>query len=277
MGTPDRRLPGRARSSDGIPITYEVAGSREPTLVLVHGWAFDRRLWDDHVARLAARHRVITLDLPGHGETGGRRPDWTMAAFGEDVKTVADAAGVNDIVLVGHSMGGPVVLEAARRMPGRVRGIVLVDTVLNVEERMPAEQIEVIARQLEADYRATATQMATEYLFAPATPASVRERVLRQVTAIAPDVSIALLRQVWAYNPAPALREISAPVRAVNADKFPTHTETNRRYMSGFEAQIVAGTGHYPMLEAPERFATALDRAIEQVIAPSAGGRSRPS
>ena len=115
MGTPDRPTPRHVRSSDGIPIIYEVAGSGDPTLLLVHGWAFDRHLWRDHVGRLAARHRVITLDLPGHGETGG------------------------------HSTGGPVVLDAARRMGARVRGIVLVDTVLNVEERMPSAIEQVIA------------------------------------------------------------------------------------------------------------------------------------
>jgi pimeloyl-ACP methyl ester carboxylesterase len=116
--------------------------------------------------------------------------------------------------------------------------------------------------------------MSSEYLMAPATPAPVRARILRQVAALDPEVSIALLRQVWGYNPAPALREIQAPVRAVNADRFPTNLEVNRRHMPGYEAQIVAGTGHYPMLEAPDRFAAALARALEQVLA--AGARTRP-
>jgi pimeloyl-ACP methyl ester carboxylesterase len=250
-----------------VSIRSEVQGEGEPTLVLVHGWAFDRRLWDGHAPRLAGRHRVVTLDLAGHGESGRDRTRWTMAAFGGDVEAVAGAVAAAQVVLVGHSMGGPVVLEAARRMRERVAGVVLVDTLLDVEQRTPAAEVEAFARQLEADYPATATQMANEYLFAPGTPAAVRDVVLRQALALPSDLSIALLRDVWSYDPLPALREIRAPIRAVNADKFPTNLEANRRHMPGYEAMIVPGSGHYPMLEDPAGFAAALDRALSQVLA----------
>jgi len=259
--------PNTARSADGVPVRFEVSGKGEPTIVLVHGWALDRHVWDGQAPSLKARHRVVTLDLAGHGESGGQRSAWTMAAFGEDVKAAVEAVGATQVVLVGHSMGGPVVLEAARRMPERVKGIVLVDTLLDVEERTPADEIEAFASQLQAEYRKTVTQMANEYLFAPATPAAVRERVLGHATAMPAAVSIALLRQTWGYDPLPALREITAPIRAVNADKFPTNVEANRRHMPGYEAIIVGGSGHYPMLEAPTRFDPALDRALAQVIA----------
>ena len=256
-----------ARSADGVPIRFQVTGKGEPTLVLVHGWAFDRHLWDGQVPRLSARHRVVTLDLAGHGESGRERAQWTMSAFGQDVKAVVEAVNAKQVVLVGHSMGGPVVLEAARVMPERVKGVVLVDTLLDVGQRTPPEQIDAMAKQLQADYKTTATQMATEYLFAPGTPATVRERVLRHATAIPPDISIAMLRQSWSHDPLPALREIKAPIRAVNADKFPTNLEVNRRHMPGYEAIIVTGTGHYPMLEDPGRFSPALAQALSKVLA----------
>ena len=252
----------RARSADGLSVRYDVAGQGEPTLVLVHGWAFDRHLWDGLVPALAKRQRVLTLDLGGHGESGRDRARWTMASLGEDVKAVVDAVGAKEIVLVGHSMGGPVVLEAARRMPDRVKGIVLVDTLLDADQRTPADQVEAMSKQLEADYKGVATHMANEYLFAAATPAAVRERVLKQALAMPTPLSIALLREVWLYDPVPALREIKAPVRAVNADKFPTNVEGNRRHMPGYEAVIVTGSGHYPMIEQPEKFAAALDTAL---------------
>jgi sigma-B regulation protein RsbQ len=257
----------RARSADGLSIRYQVTGKGEPTIVLVHGWALDRSLWEAQVPRLAARHRVVTLDLGGHGESGRQRTQWTMGAFGEDVKAVVDAMGAKDVVLVGHSMGGPVVLEAARRMPERLKGIVLIDTILDAEQRTPPDQTEAMVKQLQADYRATATQMSNEYLFAPGTPPAVRERVLRHATAITPDLSIALLRQAWAYDPLPALREIKAPIRAVNADKFPTNLEVNRHHMPGYEAILIPGTGHYLMLEKPEPFGAALDQALGKVLA----------
>ena len=254
-----------AQSADGTDVRFEVTGEGEPALVLVHGWALDRHLWDGQVPGLAARHRVIRLDLPGHGESG-QRAQWTLAAFGEDVKAVVEAAGAKHVVLVGHSMGGLVVLEAARRMREAVKGLVLVDIVLDAEQHTPLEQVEAMAQQLAADYKTVTTQMANEYLFAPSTPAPVRERVLGKALALAPSVSIALLREVWTYDPRPALREIQAPIRAVNADKFPTNLEGNRRHMAGYDAVIVPGTGHYLMLEKPDAFARALDEVLTRVL-----------
>jgi pimeloyl-ACP methyl ester carboxylesterase len=251
-----------ASSADGVSIQFRVTGRGEPTVVLVHGWALDHRVWDGEVPRLAERHRVVTLDLAGHGESGRERSSWTMAAFGEDVKAVVEAVGARQVVLVGHSMGGPVVLEAARRMPERVQGIVLVDTLLDVEERTPADAVEGMATQLQADYKTMITKFSNEYLFAPGTPAAVRERVLGAAIAMEPEVSIAVLRATWSYDPLPALREIKARVQAVNADKYPTRIETNRRHMPGYEAILVPGSGHYPMLEDPARFGPALEQAI---------------
>jgi pimeloyl-ACP methyl ester carboxylesterase len=235
----------------------------------VHGWALDRHLWDGQVAGLAVRHRVITLDLPGHGESGSRA-QWTLAAFGQDVASVIEAVGARQVVLVGHSMGGLAILEAARLLRERVQGMVLVDIVLDAEERTPPAQVEAMARQLEADYKKVTTHMANEYLFVPETPAPVRERVLGHALAMKPAVSIALLREAWSYDPRPALREIQAPIRAVNADKFPTNLEVNRRHMPGYEAVIVEGTAHYLMLEKPDRFARALDEVLKQLGRPAA-------
>jgi pimeloyl-ACP methyl ester carboxylesterase len=258
---------GSARSADGVAIHYQVTGKGEPTVALVHGWALDRHVWDGQVDALSKRRRVVTLDLAGHGESGRDRSAWTMAAFGEDVKAVVEAVGAKQVVLVGHSMGGPVVLEAARRMPDRVKGIVLVDTLPDVEKRTPPDAIEAMTRQLQGDYKTVITQFTNEYLFAPGTPAAVRARVLGHATGMAPAVSIAMLRQSWGYDPVPALREIKAPVRAVNTDKYPTNLDVNRRYMPGFDVALIPGSGHYPMLEDPARFNPALEQAIGQVLA----------
>ena len=256
-----------ARSADGAAIRFDTQGGGEPALVLVHGWAMDRHLWDGQAPSLASRHRVVTLDLAGHGESSASRSAWTMAAFGEDVKAVVEAAGATQVILVGHSMGGNVVLEAAQRMPERVKGIVLVDTLLDVEQRTPAAEIEAYAARLAADYPTVVTTMANEYLFAPATPPAVRERVIRHALALPAAASIGMLRESWAYDPLPALHEIRVPIRAVSAYKFPTNLEANRRHMPGYEAAIVPGSGHYPMLEDPKRFDAALDQALAQVLA----------
>jgi pimeloyl-ACP methyl ester carboxylesterase len=259
----------KTRSADGLEIDYEVQGAGEPAVVLVHGWAMDRSIWDDAAPHLARRHRVVSLDLAGHGASSRGRRDWTIASLAADAKAAVDAAAVRDVILVGHSMGGAVVLEAARLLGGRARGIVLVDMFLDVEDRMPAEAIEATAAQLAADYGPAIAGMTSEYLVTPATPPAVRQRVLDAVTAMDAATSIALLRATWAYDPRPVLRGIRAPVRAVNADRFPTNLEANRRSMPGYAAEIVAGTGHYLMLEKPAAFRAALDRALAGLTPPA--------
>jgi pimeloyl-ACP methyl ester carboxylesterase len=254
-----------ARSADGATIAYYASGVGEPTLVLVHGWATDHTIWDGQVRWLDARHRVVTLDLAGHGASGAERAAWTMAAFGADVEAVVRAVGAEQVVLVGHSMAGPVVLEAARRMRGWVRGLVLVDTLLDAEQPMPPDQIEAAVKELSADYRTTVVRMADQFIFLPSTPEEIRKRVIAGALALPPASSIAMLRETWAYDARPVLRELSVPIRAVNSDRFPTNVEGNRRHMPGFEALIVPGTGHYPMLEDPARFDPELERAIAAV------------
>src|SRR5437667_8498032 len=158
-------------AADGVPISYSVQGKGDPALVFVHCWSCDRHLWDNQVSVFAKDHRVVTIDLPGHGESGKGRKNWSIGGFGEDVKRVVVKLGLKRVVLIGSSMGGPVALEAARRMPERVVAIVPVDTLHNVEERMPAEQVEAMLKQLRADYKGETAKFMTQYLFAPRTPA----------------------------------------------------------------------------------------------------------
>src|SRR6266542_552180 len=142
---------GTATSPDRIPIRYHAAGKGDPALVFVHCGGCERSFWDGQVAHFAAKHRVVALDLAGHGQSGAGRKDWTMPAFGQDVVSVVDALGLKRVVLIGHSLGGPVVLEAARRMPGRVAGLVLVDTLVDFEQRLAAEEMEKFLSALQAD------------------------------------------------------------------------------------------------------------------------------
>jgi len=196
----------------------------------------------------------VIIDLPGHGDSGKERTNWSIDSYGEDVKRVVTKLGLKRVVLIGSSMGGPVALEAARRMPERVVALVPVDTLQNVDQKMSAEQVEAMAKEIQADYKGQITQFANQYLFSPGTPAAVRERVLSQAISITPELSIPILKAASLYDPIPTLRTIKVPIRAINADLNPTNLEGNRKYAPQFDAVIMKGVGHYPMLEDPMRF-----------------------
>ena len=241
-------------AADGVPIHYSVQGKGEPTLVFIHCWSCDRHLWDNQVAAFAKNHKVVTIDLPGHGESGPGRKSWSVESYGDDVKRVVEKLNLKRVVLIGSSMGGPIALEATRRMPDRVAAIVPVDTLHNVESKLPPEQLEEVYKQLRADYKGAITGFLNQLFFSPSTPPAVKSRIISEVTSRPPELAIAILQGIFAYDAAPALREIKVPIRAINADMNPTAVEVNRKYAPQFDVVLIKGTGHYPMLEDPQRF-----------------------
>jgi len=252
-------------ASDGVPIHYAVQGKGEPTLVFIHCWSCNRNLWDNQVAEFSKTHRIVTIDLPGHGESGMDRKNWTIESFGDDVKTVVAKLNLKRVVLIGSSMGGPIALEAARRMPDRVVGIVPVDTLQDVESKVPQEQLDALFKAMEADFKGANANLMSQFFFSPTTPAAVKERILNDIYSRPPATAIAILKGVFAYDPVSAMREIKVPIRAINADRFPTNLEVNRKYAPQFDVVIIKGTGHYPMLEDPTRFNAMLTDILRQL------------
>ena len=256
---------GTVSSPDGVRIHYETTGKGRPALLLVHCWTCDSSFWKDQVARLSRNRQVVTLDLAGHGRSGRTRKDYTMEAFGEDVKAVADELKLDRMVLVGHSMGGAVILEAAKLLGGRVVGLVPIDTLVDVEQSSDPKETDAVMAKMQADYEGQTTAFIRQYLFAPTTPPAVAERIVAQTTRFPAEIAISALRNNWNYKAAPAFDVIKVPIVAVNGDRFPTNFDANRRHAPQFDALIMKGVGHYPMLEDPARFGTLLDEALRKV------------
>lgn len=242
------------KSTDGVPIHYSVQGKGEPALVFIHCWSCDRHLWDNQVEVFAKTNRVVAIDLAGHGQSGQGRKAWSVESFADDVNAVMTKLDLKRAVLVGSSMGGPIALETTRRMPGRVVGIVAADTLQNVEGRPTAQQLDEVMKQLRADYKGAVTGLLNQYFFSASTPEAVKKRITTEVTSRPPELNLAILQGIFAYDSAPALATIKVPIRAINGDITPTNLEVNRKYAPQFDAVIIKGSGHYPMLEHPARF-----------------------
>jgi pimeloyl-ACP methyl ester carboxylesterase len=252
-------------AKDGVPIHYWVHGKGEPALVFVHCWSCDRHLWDNQVPVFAKNHRVVTLDLPGHGESGQGRKTWSVESYADDVNTVITKLNLKRVILIGSSMGGPVVLEATRRMPDRVLAIVPVDTLHNVETTVDPKQLEEVLKQLRANYKVAATGFLNQLYFSLSTPPAVKNRIISEVIARPPELAIPILEAILAYRAAPALGEVKVPIHAINADMMPMSLEANRKYAPQFDAVIMGGSGHYPMLENPALFNKLLADIIQNV------------
>src|SRR5688572_33086806 len=125
--------PAVAAEVDGAKIHWTSKGSGSPAIIFVHGWTCDDTSWNAQVPVISQRHRVITLDLPGHGQSGlPTSGKFSMELFAKAVEAVRSEAKVDRAVLVGHSMGTPVIRQYALMYPARVAGLVIVDGLVQL-------------------------------------------------------------------------------------------------------------------------------------------------
>ena len=256
-------------SKDGTSISYEIYGAGEPALVFVHGWSCDARYWRAQLPHFAKNHRVVTLDLAGHGHSGTTRSQYTMRAFGEDVRAVTEAIGSRSVILIGHSMGGSVIAEAARLMPNRVIGLIGIDTLENIEYPMTREGLEKMIAPLEKNFR-TGSRQFVEEMISPHTDPQLREWILSDISAAPPAVALSAMNDMMSQyitgEAAKIFDEIRIPVITVNGDLWPVNYEANRRHMFSFDAIVLKDADHFLMLDRPEEFNRALKKAIHMII-----------
>jgi len=249
----------------GVPIVYEARGAGATALVFVHGWSCARPYWAAQLAPFAEQYRVVAVDLAGHGESGLGRKDWTMAAFGGDVAAVVEKLGLRRVVLVGHSMGGDVIAEAARRLPGRVAGLVWVDTYRQLGAGRTPEQVQAFVASLRANF-ADSTRKLVRGMFRPGSDRALVERIAADMASAPPAVALGAVEHAFHYSREMprALGELKLPVVAINPDDGPTDVASLARH--GVRVVIMPGVGHFAMLEDPERFNRLLRTAVESLV-----------
>lgn len=253
-------------SADGVPIAYEVHGKGSPALVLVHGWSCDRSYWKEQVDDLSSEYQLVLIDLAGHGESGLGRKDYTMASFGDDVAAVVDSLKLEHVVLVGHSMGGDVIVEAAKRLPGKVVGLVWVDDYKSLSKPHSEEEVDAFVAKFRKDFRGTTTAF-VRGLFGPNADPKLVDHVANDMASAPPAVALSALQNSFSYS-----REVTAtlaglklPVVAINSDRDPTDYDSLQKY--GVKAFVTPDSGHFLMLENPPRFNRTLDSVIRGFIA----------
>src|SRR6186713_1040854 len=262
---PAEGAPRIAIAPDGVHVQYHVYGSGEPTLVFIHGWSCDSNYWREQVPVFRQHYTVVTVDLAGHGGTDGNRSAWTISNFGQDVTTALSAVPSGQIILVGHSMGGPVAIEAARKLGKRVIGIIGVDTFNSVGAPAPNQaQIDALLKSFEADFIGTTRKFVTEHLFPPTANRELANKVAYDMSLSPPRVAIPSLRAVLEYDFTEPLKEISVPIVAIDSDLGePVNEARIRKVLPKFHAVTLAGDGHFLMMDDPQRFNAALDAEIQ--------------
>jgi len=253
-------------SADSIPIAYETHGFGKPALVFVHGWSCDKSYWKNQVEAFSQKYEVITLDLAGHGDSGQERDDWTIESFGGDVSQVIEKLGISEAILIGHSMGGDVIVAAAQRLRGRIKGLVWIDTYKQLGNYRTAEQTEAFVAPFRNAFKEK-TNSFVRSMFPPGSDPSLVSRVTKDMSSAPPDIAIGALKSALTYDRkvTVALDALHLPIIAINPDKPATDSLSMKKY--GIKTIIMHNVGHFPMLEKPDEFNQVLSKAIEEIVA----------
>jgi pimeloyl-ACP methyl ester carboxylesterase len=239
-------------SIDGININSASTGSGKATIVLVHGWTCDSSSWDAQVPALAKRYRVITLDLPGHGRSGApRNGKFSLDMFASAIEMVRAEARVDRIVLIGHSMGAPIIRQYARHYPDHVAGLVAVDGPLDMRHFGEGFTPPSFAGPGGLKKR----ESMIREMFGPQTSPALQQRILTMMLSVPEGTATPAFKSIFD----PALRTsdvIPMPALIIWAG---TNTEVPsveeaRQVLPRYSQTQLAGTGHFLMMEKPDEF-----------------------
>ena len=286
------------RTSDGVPLHVVEYGSGPLTVVLLHGWTLDHRLWRRQIAdlpdRLGDNIRILAVDLRGHGRSGSPDlRDTTLDRLADDVHAVLrERVPVGPVILAGHSLGGMAVLEFAHHYPDvfrdRVAGVALVSTSAEGHTHTSyglTPWLGRVVRELETRAASVLTFGGTLKLHRVVMPAllpavrwlvfgdRVELETLRLTIAM---IGCASMRSIGGFRPSvgrmnrvealSALAEVPVRLLVGSRDRLtPVKcTEAITAALPDAELQVLTGCGHMLPLECPDAVTDALADVCER-------------
>jgi proline iminopeptidase len=250
-----------------------------PKLLLLHGGpgGYDHSYFKPWFGTLADRMQVVYLDLRDHGRSERGDPAaWTFEACADDVRTFCDCVGIERPVVLGHSMGGFVAILYGARHPGHAAGLILQSTMARFDldrlvggfRRLAGDQVAELARRDYSGDGVTDPEWAQVFAaFGPRVPAA--EELARRLRN--PAVGEIGMDQLRALDVVAELPRIGCPVLVSVGDADPvTPVPAAEEIVSGLRPglgrlSVLEGAGHFPWLDAGERYWAQVARFVEQV------------
>lgn len=254
--------------NNNVDIAYTDTGSGDTTLLFVHGWCINKGYWANQAKYFGKKYRVVAIDLPGYGESGKNRKKWDTYTFATDVNAVINQLKLKNVILVGHSMSGTIVLQAAINQPDKVKGLVGVDNFKSAGSppRTAAQKKEIAdaIAMMRKDFNGVASQWFNEGLFYKTTSKPIRDRILSDIAHADTAAAIGSMAQ-QAYDDVPNLIKWKKKLYLINSDYQSNDTAWLVKNKIPYLLLIVHGTGHFPMVEAPAEFNKQLEVVLEDM------------
>jgi pimeloyl-ACP methyl ester carboxylesterase len=255
------------------------AGSGVPPLVFVHGFACSHGDWQAQLDHFARRHRVLACDLRGHGQTPAEPDEVSIETFGMDVAKLLEDEKLSGAVLVGHSMGCRVVLQAMLKDASRIGGLVLIDGS-RMGEGDPKAAAESAAAAIAAlGYSAWARKF-FEAMFVASSDAKLKAETVERAVKLPEAIGSALFPRMNAWDAAvmeKALRAVRVPTLVIQSTKLNAervrvslapgdtspYLELVKKLLPAATIDIVPGAGHFSQLEAAGKVNQLIEGFVE--------------
>jgi pimeloyl-ACP methyl ester carboxylesterase len=243
-------------------LAYEDGGEGDPTVVLVHGIACNREFMARQARSLQTSHRVIAVDLRGHGASDAPHQRYTIAALADDVGWTCEQLDVETAVVVGHSLGGHVALELAAVRPDLVRGAVLIDSAL-----LGSASRESTVAGLVAGLRGpNSDRVLNDYFrlfFGPHDDPAVCDWILEQAARTPAHVTSSIWEESSrSWSDAQALADCRVPLLYLDAGTPNADLERAVRLCPSLALGRTVGSGHFSQLICHQQVNAMLERFL---------------
>lgn len=256
--------------SHGTQISYEDQGRGEPALFFMPGWCGSRAVFDKLAAKCAERRRTLTVDWRGHGKSAPARGDFGAAALVDDALAVIDASGANEVVPVALSHAGWVAIELRRRLDARVPKLVLLDWI--ILEAPPPFLGALQSLQDPTQWQQTREQLFSMWLHGLELPELTRY-VREDMGSYGLDMWSRAGREIAsaytkAKSPVQSLATLNPPPPVLHLyaqPEDPGYLAAQKAFSAAnpwFQVVKMQARSHFPLLEAPNELASAIERFV---------------
>ena len=253
-------------------VHYETFGSGRP-VILLHGWIESWGVWQATMEALSHEYRCYALDFWGFGESGKKRDSYSVADYMELVRQFMDVLGIAQAPIIGHSMGGTAGLGAVVRNPDRITSVCVIGSPIVGSSLSPALKL---AGEPWAGSLAHTLLPGLKLAIRLASPVITRDprwydMVARDLSATDRGLLFGSIRSLRRTDLRPRLPEIKAPVMGIYGGRDvivnPHEYVPLRAGVPHARIEIMPKSGHFPMLDEPERYLELIRSFLDQPAA----------
>ncbi|HEY4051650.1 MAG TPA: alpha/beta hydrolase [Acidobacteriaceae bacterium] len=250
---------------DGIALAYEDSNSNRPPMLLVHGCGCDHTSLAAQAMFFSKSHRVVSVDLRGHGKSDAPDQDYTMATFADDLAWLCEKLRLIKPVVIGHSMGGSIVLELAARYPDVPASIILLNSFVFMPPAILDMEKMVLDGIKGSDYVASYRKSIAR-LFIPTDENPVKERFLASHPRAPQHVLVsAFVNHITQYDGTSAATGCHVPVAHIG-DMTTAISRSDLTHFQDLTPQlsvaVTLGSGHFAPMIVPDQINAMLARFI---------------